>query len=320
MRTPRPWQLPTQPVSRAILALGGVSEEMIATQLRSGRLVRVRRGVFVAASAWPDDAAGRHVVLARAESVACPGAVICRQSAAVVWGLPSPGLTPWYDQPVSVAEPRDGGHRTRTGVAEHHIEDLPADHLDRDPDGYPVTSLVRTAVDLAAGLALPEALAILDAAARQLCERFVAVPKRSDYANPRLADAARELLADMASVRRRGGLLAAIALADPRRESPAESLSAGHFHLAGLPAPVCQFPVRSPMGMLYPDFYWAQENLVGECDGAVKYADGSAAAVAERMREQQLRDLGYRMVRWLAIEIMTRPDVVVERVARSLGL
>jgi hypothetical protein len=31
-----------------------------------------------------------------------------------------------------------------------------------------------------------------------------------------------------------------------------------------------------------------------------------------------LRDLGYRFVRWLAKEIMTRPDVVIARIERAL--
>ena len=40
----------------------------------------------------------------------------------------------------------------------------------------------------------------------------------------------------------------------------------------------------------------------------------------EKLREQVLRDLGFRIVRWLAREIMVEPWVVVERVARELGL
>lgn len=59
------------------------------------------------------------------------------------------------------------------------------------------------------------------------------------------------------------------------------------------------------------------QRLIGECDGAGKY-DGRDAAVRERAREQVLRDLGFRIVRWLATEIMTRPDIVVERVSREL--
>jgi very-short-patch-repair endonuclease len=58
--------------------------------------------------------------------------------------------------------------------------------------------------------------------------------------------------------------------------------------------------------------------LIGECDGAVKYANANAY-VLEKEREQILRDLGYRFVRWQAKEIMTNPAEVVARVARALG-
>lgn len=320
MRTPHPWVLPTQPVGYALLRSSGVSDEMLATQLRRGQLIRLRRGVYLASAAWPADPASQHLVLARAEVVATPGAVLSRQSAALVWELPAPGWHPWHDLPVSVSVPTGGGHRARSNGAHHHVEHLPAEHLSRDADGYPVTGLVRTAIDLSAGLPLPDALVLLDAAARRLCAGFVVDPRRSDYANPRLVEASRSQLAEVARVRRRTGLLPAVQLADPGRESPAESLSAGHFHLAGLPTPRFQAPVRTPIGTLFPDCLWEDRRVIGECDGAVKYAEGSAAFVAEKQREQVLRDLGYGMVRWLAREVMARPELVVARVARALGV
>ena len=122
----------------------------------------------------------------------------------------------------------------------------------------------------------------------------------------------------MAATRPGPGLTRAISLVEPARESPAESLSAGNFELAGLPRPVFQARIVTPRGTFFPDCLWEAERLVGECDGAVKYARAEAY-VEEKEREQALRDLGYRLVRWLAKEIMTRPDVVVARVARELG-
>lgn len=190
--------------------------------------------------------------------------------------------------------------------------------MTKDDGGRPVTSLARTAVDLAAGRVLPDALVILDGAARLLCAGMVVAPRRSDYANRRLADAAREMLQQASLTRRPCGLGSAIALADPSRESAPESLSAGHFQLAGLPTPAYQAALDSPLGRLYPDFYWPEQRLIGECDGAVKYTD-DGAYVREKEREQALRDLGYSMVRWLAKEIMVTPQLVVERVARALG-
>lgn len=291
---------------------------MLTTQLRSGRLLRLRRGVFLAASAWPADPVAQHVVLAHAEVVANPEAVISRHSAAVVWKLPAPSFVPWHEAPVSVSLPAGAGYRTRSNGAALHVEQLPPDEVVRDSDGYAVTSLARTAVDLAAGHPLPDALVILDAAARGLCASFVASPRRSDFANRRLVEAARAQLAGVAAGHRLPRLLPAIALADPARESAAESLSAGHFQLAGVPTPLFQPPVRTEAGTLFPDCLWPEKPLVGECDGAVKYRD-TAAIVHEKEREQVLRDLGFDVVRWQAREIMTRPDLVVDRVLRALA-
>lgn len=102
-------------------------------------------------------------------------------------------------------------------------------------------------------------------------------------------------------------------------ESSAESLSAGYFELAGLPRPLFQPPVRSPLGTLYPDCLWPEVRLIGECDGADKYRR-PGAYVEEKRREQVLADLGFRIVRWLEKKIMIEPQDVVERVARALAV
>jgi very-short-patch-repair endonuclease len=123
----------------------------------------------------------------------------------------------------------------------------------------------------------------------------------------------------LGALARRSALAATIHTVEPCRESVAESLTAGHLHLSGLPMPTFQTPVRTERGTYYLDMYWPEMGLVGECDGAVKYTDPQAY-VNEKKREQVLRDLGYRIVRWLAAEIMTRPDIVLDRIARALTL
>lgn len=99
---------------------------MIQTQLRSGALVRLRRGVFLAASAWPTDPSLRHQLLAQAEVTANPDAVISHESAAAAWGLPFPGFGHWADAPVSVALPAGGGYRGARSGAVHHVATLTA--------------------------------------------------------------------------------------------------------------------------------------------------------------------------------------------------
>jgi hypothetical protein len=308
-------------VTRAALVKSGVTDEMIRTALRRGRIMRIRQGVYLSTDAWPPDAGAQQLMRARAESAGSVLAVISRESAAIVWGLPSPTVVGWEDHRPSVSFPAGAGVNRRSGRVARHEEQLPAHHLTRDPEGYAVTRVERTVVDLAAGLPLPEMLVLLDAATRIRVSSFVTSPRRSDFANQRLIDAARSQLVDVARERRQVKVAAACAHADPRRESPAESLSAGYFILADLPAPLLQHRIRIQGATFYPDFLWAQRRLIGECDGASKYSDRSGhAMVQEKQREQRLRDAGFSIVRWLAAEIMLRPAIVVDRVARALSV
>lgn len=289
---------------------------MLRTQLATGRLVRVRQNVFIAATDWPDDAAEQFVLRAHAEQVAHPRAVISHGAAATILGLPSPGSARWFEGGIDMTV-TDGSRPSRDGVRYHRAV-LPAGEVATDTAGYRVTTAARTAVDLAVSLGLPQALVLLDAAARQACGQFVIEPRRRDYRSPRLVEAARGLLGDAAATIRAGRLDPAIRLTQPCRESPIESLAAGYFALAGLPAPLWQEPVRTPVGTMYPDCLWLEHRLIGEADGADKYRD-QQAAVREKEREQVLRDLGYRIVRWLGREIIGSPQIVVERVRRELA-
>jgi hypothetical protein len=188
----------------------------------------------------------------------------------------------------------------------------------RDEEGHLVTTLARTAADLALGLPIPAALVILDAAARQLVRSLVASPRRRDYKNVGIVNAVRSMLSDGCGSHRRALPAAVLDRVEPCRESPAESLSAGHFHLAGMPRPECQASIRTRRGEVFVDFLWRDARVIGECDGAMKY-DDRASIIAEKEREQDLLDMDYRVVRWLGKEPMTRPQVVVDRVARILG-
>jgi hypothetical protein len=316
MRTPKPWALPSEPATRTALSSSGVSDEMIRTQLRSGRLIRVRQGVYLARDAWPDTDAEQHLVIAHAEQAVNPAAVLSHGTAALVWGLPTPDFTAWHTAPPSVTFPTER-HTGWSGGATRHVAALAVGDLARDPQGYAVTALARTAIDLTHDRPLPEALAILDHAARLLIASYVDQPRRLNYANPRLVAAAHEALLTAAG--RRGSRVAStIGLVVPARESVAESLTAGHLHVAGTATPLFQAAIDTPAGKVYPDFFWPEVGLIGEVDGAIKYQD-PRAYVLEKEREQLLRDLGYRIVRWLAKEIMTRPDRVVARIERALA-
>lgn len=317
MRTPRQWELPTSPTATESLFGMGVTRQMIATQVAAGRLMRLRHGVYLAASMWPTEPAAQHVMLARAELVANPEAVLSGQSAATAWRLPNPGFRRWHDHPVAVTLPAGRRHSSRSGRTSHRVAELPDGHVVNHPNGFQVTSLARTVIDVAAGLDLPEALVVLDGAARRLCESTVSSPRRSDYTSPALVSTARTGFKQAAQACGVARLDEAIEAMNPARESAAESLSAGHILLSQLPAPLYQAKISSRIGALYPDCLWPEHRVIGECDGAVKYTD-SSAWVREKQREQVLRDLGFDVVRWLAQEVIANPAVVIARLRRAL--
>jgi very-short-patch-repair endonuclease len=290
---------------------------MIRTGVAAGTLVTVRHGVVVGADFWPVEPADQHLLLARAEAEANPGAVVSHQSAAVAWGLPTPGFAPWTDLPVSVTLP-PSGHSSHASPAVHHLRELPRNHVQRHRLGFDATTPARTAVDLAAGLDLPAALAILDGAARVICAAMLPEIRRRDYSNPRLARAAVELLQEAAAVTRATRLAPALSLVCPARESAPESVSAGHIILSGLPVPQFQVEIRTELGTYWADFLWEGHRLIGECDGAMKYGDPQAI-VMEKRREQVLRDRDFGFVRWEATESVLRPDRMLGRIERALG-
>lgn len=318
MRTPRPWLLPTLPATRAILVGAGITDEMIEAQLASGRLRRLRHGIYVQSASWPEKPGEQHLMLARAEQTVTPRGVLSHNSAALVWGLPTPGLREWYDDPPTLTYPAGSTDRARAGAARRRTANLPGTDVTLDDLGFPVTSLARTAVDLADRLPLPDALVILDAAGRILISALLGRPRPADFANPRLVHTVRESLAAVSRPRAVSRLLSTIEKVEPCRESPAESLTAGHLYLSGLPMPIFQAEIPSPFGTLRPDCYWPDRRLIGECDGAVKYAD-QASILKEKRREQWFRDEDYAMVRWLGAEILHQPADVMDRIGRALS-
>ena len=162
-------------------------------------------------------------------------------SYALLPGLPNPGFGRWVEFPVSITLPT--GHVSKVGSAVHHVGPLPRSQVLADSDGYLVTSPARTAVDLAADLELPQALVLLDGAARPICASFVTKPLRRDYVNPTYVSAALALLCEAATTIRATRARVAISLTKPCRESAAARAT------------------------YFPDFLWEEQRLIGECEG-----------------------------------------------------
>lgn len=216
------------------------------------------------------------------------GAVVSHQSAAILWGLPTPLSGP--GRVMLTCGSGSGPTRYSRGVVVE-VAGLPARDVE-NRHGLPITSLARTVADCLRHLPSADAIAIGDAALRL---------------DPHVAECLHEVL--LRCERWPGAARAAVAAAvlDGRRESPLESWSAWGFTQSGLAVPEPQVVIRDADGRLVGrvDYWWA-EGVVGEADGKAKYALAAAEAAGadaaglaavlqlERRRERDLRALGNR--------------------------
>lgn len=299
--------------SRARLLATGFTDRELDRARRTRELVAVRPGAYLASAderlRTPET---RHLlVVAATVPRLAADAVVSHVSAAVVHGLPV-WQVPLHR--VHATRRRSGGGRRGSLVCVH------AAALERDEiveiGGIAVTSVARTVVDLARSLPFEEAVAVADGAlhrgrrARSLVQSdLVAVLDRAP-SRPG-SSAARRV----------------VAFADGRSESVGESISRVRFARAGLPAPELQREVWSAEGAFLGrvDFYWEEQNTVGEFDGKVKYGrlmrrgqDPREVLWEEKRREDALRDTGKSVARWVWSELATF-DTVAARVSRAFA-
>lgn len=102
-------------------------------------------------------------------------------------------------------------------------------------------------------------------------------------------------------------------LSDPASESAGESVSRVLILEAGFAPPLTQQEICLPDGRIVRvDFFWPDEGIIGEFDGMEKYSRSrnlsglSPARVVEeeKVREDELRSMGHRFVRWTWSQMM----------------
>ena len=169
-------------------------------------------------------------------------------------------------------------------------------------NGLAMTSRVHAAFMAAAFHDLERAVALLDCAAFQ---------------SPNAIKQLRELAEDWGTMTGIGRVRKAIELARAGAQSPLESISRVRLLQLGLPEPILQFEVRDSRGLVgYADMYWEEFNVIGEADGREKYQDRKSL-VAEKLREDRIRALGFRVVRWTWEEIVHSPRSVASRITST---
>jgi hypothetical protein len=296
----------TRLVLRRQLIADGWTDHELRRQQRAGDLVRLGRGAYVQAPGTPPRFEVRHALLAavRDERQAVDG-VLSHVSAAVLHGLSTWGLR--LDRVHRTRDRRTGG---RVGSGVHlHAAPLASDEIVQ-VDGLLVTSVARTVVDLARTAGSDAAVAVADSA----LHKHLTDPDELARAVRRCAG-----WPGVPQARR------VVVLADGDSESVGESRSRLAIQRAGLPAPVLQWKVGGNGRVYEVDFGWPELRTVGEFDGLSKYGrllglgqDPAEVLVAEKLREDEIRDLDLRVVRWIWAEIDDF-DPVTERLCRAFA-
>lgn len=211
--------------------------------------------------------------------------VLSHYSAAAVWGLAILGRWPEVLHQVVIGD----ANRSTSHVMRHRRREI-GEVVRRE--GFWTTCPVPTVLDLAGHTSFASALIAADQA--------LAFGLLS-------ADELTAALADRTGRRGVRTMRAVVAAADAGSESVGESLSRARMLQARLPVPVLQQEFADGQGFIGRcDFYWPEHRVVGEFDGRLKYgrefdAQGSAEERVwrEKLREDRLRDLGLRVVRWV---------------------
>ncbi|TSD94441.1 hypothetical protein FOS14_20710 [Skermania sp. ID1734] len=293
-------------ISRREALQRGLTDHELRTLCSQRNLIRLRSGLYVR-SDTDLGCEAQHLARARCVLAKMPvDAALSHTSAALAFGLPVWGVDLSL---VHVTRPGATGRKTKQTYI--HSAAL-APERTCVVEGMRVTDPARTVVDVCRTLPLQAAVVIGDAAKRQLLVTdgtlaALLEESRGRYGNP----AARR----------------AIKFLDARSESVGESRSRVLMHRAGVPPPQLQAEVFNASGhwLARVDFLWEKFGVIGEFDGKAKYlrdlppdAAPGDVVVAEKLREDRLREAGWNVVRWTWSDL-EKPSALARRLERGFA-
>ncbi|NNG98922.1 hypothetical protein [Gordonia araii] len=282
----------TRIVLRADALAAGITDRELAA------LDRLAPGCYVPRSDrrfFPEE---RHRLVAIAMA-AKSGGVLSHQSAAAVHGLGM--LSPDFKR---VHFTSVGAHGNIRGMRHTHSGFLADDEV-VVVNGVEVTSIERTAVDVACAARFPGALTIMDSALR--------------------AGADRDRMEELCAASQRRGIRVArraLVLGDGQSANPGESWSRAQMIAAGLPLPTLQREMWIGGRQYFLDFDFGGR-IDGEFDGERKYTehrrpgeDAAAVVIREKNRENAIRSTGMLVERWDWSDL--RSGAMIPRVTKAL--
>lgn len=291
-------------VTRWQCLAAGLTAAEVMTRIRRGEWERVRPGVFQlpGTAVLVGDLRLEEQLNLAAALLRHPGSVVSHESASRVWRLPLVGR----DRRRGTVS--RGGTRPRTPDSACHgrvlVSRMPVHHVATVAGWLRVTSPARTIADLARTRGERCGIAAADHALREkLCVREDLMQVVKDCNLFPAIDRAVNV-AHLAS-----GLAA----------SPLESISRYELLTGGLALVEEQVVILDPGGEFVARVDFVVDGVVvGEADGFGKYASREDL-VAEKIREDRLRELGYEVVCWTWDEVYRAPSVVLAKFTAALA-
>lgn len=281
----------------------GVGAPDLTALVKSRRLRRVARGLYVVESMVDDDQSGWHRQLSAGACLLYPDAVLTSTSAVIahevdVWGV-NLGR-PEVLRPIARSRTHD--------IRVRRIAEADARASVVETATGPTVRLADALVQLAMDFGMMPGVVSLDSALRQ---------------HKVTMDEVEEALGRVATWPRSHRAAAMVEYADHEGlcESPAESRGRVQANIGGIVL-IPQVVIRDQYGQVVArvDFLVEGTMVVVEIDGRLKYADGDARVLFnEKLREDRLRELGYVVVRITWSDLET-PGRVVSKIRRALAL
>ena len=263
----------------------GLTKRNIQTLVKSGQLMRLRRGCYISARAWKKlspSASVLRLIHAHQHSTVTTGSGSGTYSHTTA--ARAHGLYLWEaDSAIHLTQPSNISATSHAPDVRNHQARLELFEVTRRAN-LRVTSLERTVVDCARILPFKQALIIAEHALYR-------------GADPELIWKTIDRLAGYKGVARARNVMAHASFLS---ESPGETLTLYFLRKMRLPMPVQQFTVHTYNGVHRLDFAWEGIKLALEFDGRTKYFDYAPTEEVlfqERRREKALMEQGWTFIR-----------------------
>ncbi len=277
----------------------GVARGLLLRLTERGDLMRLAKSAFVHTDSWSEATDWERFRLRSIAFGQCiaPDAHLTGPAAAALMGLPTLGSPPDLPTAIRPGDPHTGHDRSPFGKVRRGY--LPPHHRT-------TRARVRTvgaafaAVDTARHLGPIAGLVTSDAALRTGTDSAVLF----------------DLIGHMTAYPGIATARWVAQHADPRAESPLESLGRYSFLSLELPAPLSNVWVRTANQWFRVDHLIPESGVILEADGAVKYnnrPDADTIVTAQNVREALLRQAGFGIVRYTWSHAVNRPWIIPRR-------